>query len=66
MSNNNICIIGIDFSTGEDNSAIAVRCENCKEVIYMDTTFDTNVVDCKLFKRCPKCNIEFKRTLVYQ
>ena len=62
----NINIIGVDFSNGEDNSAIAIRCGNCGEFIYMNTTSDANVIDCKLFKRCSKCNVRFRKTLVYQ
>ena len=64
--NNNISIIGVDFSEGEDESALAIRCGNCGEIIHMTTTPNKDKIDCKLFKRCPKCNIKFEKTLVYQ
>jgi hypothetical protein len=53
-------IISIDFSNGEDYSAMNSICGNCKMVIETETIKEYgNTIPVTVFKKCPNCGIDF-------
>lgn len=62
VSSKNKQLIAIDWSNSNDYTSVSSICGNCGFVLgdLPCFTSDKNIVNCKFYKKCPKCGIKFK------